>query len=223
MAEQIRRVAVWSGWLRLAHWSLAGSTLLLLGSGWLVANSPSLAESAVEVHYLGAGVLLFALALRLFLGLAGSGAERLEHLWPRASELAGMRASLLFYLSLGKAPMPSWFAHNPLWKPLYLLLFLTLALLALSGWLMPDMPVVAHLYLPHVHSWLANLVGIVTLAHLYSVVLQDLKGRSADVSAMISGQRYFSIERDGLVKPELPQVSIRLDQLGKTKDSERQR
>ena len=132
-----------------------------------------------------------------------------------------MRASLLFYLSLGRAPLPNWFAHNPLWKPVYLFLLVVLGLSVLTGWLMPDSPLIGRLYLPRVHTWLANTVAILTAAHLFSVVLQDLKGKGADISAMINGHRYFAVERDGLVRPEIPQVSIRLDELGRSKGSQR--
>ncbi len=215
MAEQIRRVPVWSGWLRVAHWALAGATLLMLVTGWLIANAPTVAAEAAEVHYLGAAVLVFGLALRLFLGFAGKGAERLEHLVPKPSEMTGLRNSALFYLSLGKAPLPNWYAHNPLWKPIYLVWFALLALSALTGWLMPDTPVVGVFYLPRVHQWMANAVFVVTLAHVYSVVLQDLRGQAADTSAMINGHRYFRVEREGLVKPEVPQVSIRIDDLNR--------
>lgn len=215
MAEQIRRVPVWSGWLRVAHWALAGATLLMLVTGWLIANAPTVAAGAAEVHYLGAAVLVFGLALRLFLGFAGKGAERLEHLVPKLSEMTGLRNSALFYLSLGKAPLPNWYAHNPLWKPIYLVWFALLALSALTGWLMPDTPVVGVFYLPRVHQWMANAVFVVTLAHVYSVVLQDLRGQAADTSAMINGHRYFRVEREGLVKPEVPQVSIRIDDLNR--------
>ena len=215
MAEQIRRVPVWSGWLRVAHWALAGATLLMLVTGWLIANAPTVAAGAAEVHYLGAAVLVFGLALRLFLGFAGKGAERLEHLVPKLSEMTGLRNSALFYLSLGKAPLPNWYAHNPLWKPIYLVWFALLALSALTGWLMPDTPVVGVFYLPRVHQWMANAVFVVTLVHVYSVVLQDLRGQAADTSAMINGHRYFRVEREGLVKPEVPQVSIRIDDLNR--------
>jgi hypothetical protein len=51
--------------------------------------------------------------------------------------------------------------------------------------------------------------------HVFSVVLQDLRGQAADSSAMINGHRYFTIDRETLVKPELPEVSIRLDDIGK--------
>ena len=216
MSEQIRRVAVWSGWLRITHGALALATLVLLATGWLVASSPMLAEAAADIHYLAASVLIATLVLRIVLGLFGKGAERFEHMLPRRSELTGMRASLLFYLSLGKAPLPSWFAHNPLWKPIYLLLFILLALLALTGWLMPEMPVVGRFYLPRVHVWLSDAVAVLTMAHLFSVLLQDIKGRSADISAMLNGHRYFDIEREDRVKPQAQQVSIKLDDFGKS-------
>lgn len=216
MAEQVRRVAVWSGWLRVTHWVLAGSTLLLMATGWLVAMTPSVAEAASEIHYLGASLLLFALALRLLLGFFGNGPERFEHMLPRESEWQPVKASVLFYLSLGKSSKPNWFAHNPLWKPLYLVLLIALTLSALTGWLMPDMPLVGRLYLPAVHVWLASFIGVLTMAHVYSVVLQDIRGDSADVSAMLNGHRYFSVDREGLVRPEVPQVSIRLDDIDRS-------
>ena len=30
--SDLKRVKVWSGWLRIAHWALAGAVLVLLGS-----------------------------------------------------------------------------------------------------------------------------------------------------------------------------------------------
>jgi Ni/Fe-hydrogenase 1 B-type cytochrome subunit len=216
MTEQIRRVAVWSGWLRLVHGALAISTLVLLTTGWLVAKSPMLATAAAEIHYLGSSVLIAALALRVFLGFFGKGSERFEHMLPRQSEFKAMRASLLFYLSLGKAPLPGWFAHNPLWKPVYLLLFVSLVLLVVTGWLMPEKPVIGLFYLPRVHVWLANAVAVMTAAHLFSVVLQDMRGKTADISAMLNGHRFFSVERGGRAQPEAGQVSIKPGDIGKS-------
>ncbi|MGB5650323.1 MAG: cytochrome b/b6 domain-containing protein [Sedimenticolaceae bacterium] len=224
MNEQIRRVAVWSGWLRLVHGVLAISTLVLLATGWLVAKSPMLATAAADIHYLGASVLIATLALRAFLGFFGKGSERFEHMLPQRSEFKAMRASLLFYLSLGKAPLPGWYAHNPLWKPVYLLLFLSLLLLAVSGWLMPETPVIGRFYLPTVHVWLAKAVLVMTLAHLFSVVLQDVKGKAADISAMLSGYRYFSIDREGIDQGEVTPVSVKLGDISRMpQDSERKR
>ena len=222
MTEQIRRILVWSGRLRLAHWALAGAILMLLATGWLITNAPTLAEWAVEIHYLGASLLIFALVLRLYLGVFGQGAERLEHLLPRATESAAMRASLWFYLSLGRAAAPNWFAHNPLWKLLYLLLFLSLLLTVLTGWLMPEVPLVGGLYLPAVHRWLAHLIGLLTVAHLFSVILQDVKGRSGDISAMFSGYRLFYVPQTTPVKPDIAKVTVSLDALAKPRRSDKQ-
>jgi len=216
MAEQIRRVVVWSGWLRISHAALAVATLVLMATGWLLASSPTLAPAASDIHYLAASILIAALMLRLVIGFFGKGAERFEHMLPRRSEFAAMRASLLFFLTLGKAPLPNWFAHNPLWKPIYLILFVLLALSALTGWVMPEMQVVGRLYLPRVHGWLSNAIWVVTLAHLFCVVLQDVKGRSADVSGMLSGYRFFVFERDGAMKLGAKQVSIKLDDFGRS-------
>ena len=68
MTEQIRRVAVWSGWLRVSHAALALSTLVLLATGWLLASSPTLAGAATDIHYLAASILIAALVLRLVIG-----------------------------------------------------------------------------------------------------------------------------------------------------------
>ena len=126
-----------------------------------------------------------------------------------------MRASLLFYLSLGRAPLPNWYAHNPLWKPFYLLLFLLLALLLISGWLMPDTPLLGRLYLPDAHAWLADAVWVLVIAHLFSVVLQDIKGNTTDISAMLNGHRHFTIDKTAGTKPQVEPVSIKLDDFGK--------
>jgi Ni/Fe-hydrogenase 1 B-type cytochrome subunit len=213
MAEQIRRVAVWSGRLRLVHWLLACSAVALFVTGWLIDAAPSLAKAASDYHYIAASILTLALLLRVWLGFFGSGPERFEHLLLSATELRGVRDSLVFYLSFGRAPMPAWYAHNPLWKSLYLILFLLLAGLVVTGWLMPETPLIGRLYLPRVHAGLSSLTVLLLVLHVFSVVLQDLRGQSADASAMLSGNRYFSIDRDGLVKPEVPEVSVRIDDI----------
>jgi len=213
MAEQIRRVAVWSPRLRLAHWLMAGATLVLLATGWLMGAAPSLARAASDFHYLAAAVLTFAFVLRLWVGRFGQGAERFANLLPGDTDVRGMRESLVFYLSFGKAPLPNWYAHNPLWKPLYLFWFLVVLGSLATGWVMPDTPLIGGIYLPRLHAWLANATAMLLVLHLFSVVLQDIRGQSADVSAMIGGHRYFTIDRDSLVRPDVPTVSVRLDDI----------
>lgn len=215
MTEQIRRVEVWSGRLRLAHWLMAAATLALMVTGWLIEAAPSLSQAASDLHYLAASALLVALGVRLWLGLWGRGPERFEHLWLSDSEWRPLRESLVFFLTLGRTRLPNWYAHNPLWKPLYLVLLWVLVLSAITGWLMPESPLIGRVYLPTLHGWLADTTAVLVSLHLLSVGLQDVRGRNADTSAMLSGYRYFRIDRDDLIPPKPPEVSVRIDEIGK--------
>lgn len=192
-AEQFSRILVWGGWFRLAHWSIALSSLLLMISGWLLAESPSLAEGASEFHSVTASVLFFGLLLRSLLMFIGKPHEKLTGLIVEVSEFKTIIETGRFYLSLGKTALPNWYAQNPLWKTLYLFVYLVLYLQVISGALMPDNDTLFGFYLPSMHSWWAQVLVIFTGLHLLAVVLHDYRGKAADVSAMINGCRLFQI------------------------------
>ena len=61
----IKRVLVWSGWLRLSHASIALAVAVLLLTGWLIVESPSLAGLALDLHYLASSLLIFGLLMCL--------------------------------------------------------------------------------------------------------------------------------------------------------------
>ena len=88
----------------------------------------------------------------------GKPHERLSSLFPEASELRAIKQTLLFYASLAKRPVPNWYAHNPLWKLVYVFLYIALLLLVFSGTMMEQHPVVMGFYLPTVHSFWADVV-----------------------------------------------------------------
>lgn len=208
MAEQeFKRVRVWSGWLRLSHLSIGLSTLLLLGSGWVIAEGTGVAMDAMDVHFLSASLLLFGLVLRLVLMFFGARNERIWALFPPHSEWRAMGRQVLFYLSLGRAPLPRWYAHNPLWKPVYLLMFLALLVQIITGLLMQDRPLVAGIYLPAVHALWAKILLWLSGLHILTVIWHDLKGQGADVSAIINGYRLFFIDRSQT--PEQGQSSVK--------------
>jgi Ni/Fe-hydrogenase 1 B-type cytochrome subunit len=190
----IKRVLVWSGWLRLSHASIGLATLALLMTGWLIAESPSLAESALGLHYLASSLLIFGLVVRIVLLLAGKEHERLPGLFPASSELTAIAKTLRFYISLGRSPMPGWYAQNPLWKPLYLVIYLALIILAITGAAMPDTSIALGFYLPSVHTFWAQLVLWFTVLHIASVFMHDYRNQTTDISAMVNGYRLFLIE-----------------------------
>lgn len=209
--EEFRRILVWSGWLRFSHLSIGLSVIVLLLSGWLTAQSPLLAEDAMDIHYLAASFLLFGLVLRVALMFFGQSNDRLSSLIPRRSELKAIGQTLLFYLSLGKRELPRWYAHNPLWKLIYLLVFAGLAIQILTGALIREQLLFYGFYLPSIHAFWAKILFWISVLHVLSVVLHDLKGRGADISGIINGYRLFFIDRSqgpGTDDPSVQYVSM---------------
>jgi Ni/Fe-hydrogenase 1 B-type cytochrome subunit len=220
MAKIDKRL-IWSGWLRLTHLVIGLATLLLIGSGWLIAYAPSVETGAIDTHYMAASALVFGLALRLLLMFRGTPVERVSRLMPEDNEWGAVLDTLRFYLSFGKAPLPRWHAHNPLWKPIYLLLYLCLLVMVLTGWLRMESPVFLGFYLPSVHGLFATVVVWISALHVLTVILHDYRGEAADVSSMINGHRHFVIENPVIDSPELQQATVRLDQIGKPTSSKK--
>jgi Ni/Fe-hydrogenase 1 B-type cytochrome subunit len=214
----IKRVPVWSGWLRLSHACVGLAALVLLFTGWLIAESPSLAGSALDLHYLASGFLIFGLVVRIVLMFAGKEHERLPGLFPASSELYAMAKTLRFYISLGKSPMPGWYAQNPLWKPVYLVIYIALIVLVITGAVMPEISLMLGFYLPSVHTFWAQLVFWFTVLHISSVVMHDYSNKTADISAMVNGYRLFLIDSNkagSVTEKTLQRISI--DSLKKSK------
>ncbi|HHO59746.1 MAG TPA: cytochrome b/b6 domain-containing protein [Thiotrichales bacterium] len=193
---EYRKVPIWNGWLRLSHWSIALSSLALIASGWLVAQSPYLHAPAQATHNIAAGVLVFGLLLRIVLFFTGKNQLALTALVPARAERENMKAMLKFYITLGKAPLPHWYAQNPLWKPLYLLLYVVLIVLAVSGMLLPENTAIAGFFPRAIHRYWAEFVFWFTLLHIASVLLHDYRGETNDISAMVHGNKLFDAGRN---------------------------
>ena len=211
--RQVQRILVWSGWHRLAHWSIALSVLVLIATGWLIKSAPAVARSASDYHDMASVGLILGLALRLGLLLFGSRVAQLEALIPARADLNTNNLTLKFYVTLARSPIPKWYAHNPLWAPVYLLLLLVLAVQVASGLLMEAHPVLLGFYLPAVHDDWATVILVFTVVHVVAVVLHDAKGTASDVSAMINGHRIFVVEDvEGMPGGKVQTVS--LDRVG---------
>ena len=218
--NDFQRVSVWSQWMRLAHWSIALSVLTLTATGWLVARAPSVAAGAADLHGYAASVLMAGLALRIWLLFSDRSVGGWEALVPARANLPAMKQMLMFYLTFGKMPLPNWYAHNPLWVPLYALLYLFLVVMAMTGIFMEEHPLVARIYLPSVHSDFAAIIAGITMVHVITVVLQDIKGKRGDVSAMLNGYKLFETQKPdqpGFMK-QSPRVSI--DAIGRDRNKD---
>jgi len=200
--------------MRLAHALIGLSVLALLATGWLVQWSPSVAESASDWHDLASIGLILGLLLRTGLLFTGTGPAHWSALLPRRADLHKMGMTLRFYATLGRSPLPKWYAHNPLWAPVYLFMLFILVLQTLTGLFMESWPVAGGFYLPSVHAFWAPVILGFSAVHMLTVLLHDAKGGAADVSAMINGHRIFMVEEVDV--PGTASVhTVSLDQIGK--------
>jgi Ni/Fe-hydrogenase 1 B-type cytochrome subunit len=198
-SETICRVKIWSGWLRLAHWLIAGGVLFELASAWALAHDGIDPLFWYDWHIMIGQLTALAVALRVVL-LFLPGSSHWRALVPGRSDWRAVGQMLQFYISLARTPLPAWYAHNPLWKPLYLLVLAVLAASILTGQFR-DAPWVVFGNAPGVlHAWLGGSLALFTVFHVIAVFLHDLRGKGALLSAMISGWRYFHVTRQGQIE-----------------------
>jgi Ni/Fe-hydrogenase 1 B-type cytochrome subunit len=224
MREQVQRIRVWPGMLRTVHWALALAVSLLLLSGWLMGSGMVLNDRLYQflleqVHLPAGHVLGVALAIRGWYLVADDRVGGWRSLLPRMTQLQGMLAVLRFYASLGRGALPGYYAHNPLWAPLYLLLLLLLLLQLLSG-LMLEFTSLRGLFglssvpLLHWHQGLLPVLAFLTVAHVVSAFLHDLRGNGSDVSGMINGHRTFAAAQRSDVAGSLQAPAVSLNDIG---------
>jgi Ni/Fe-hydrogenase 1 B-type cytochrome subunit len=213
--KTVSQVLVWSRWLRLSHWSLAISTIGLIASGWLMSRDTVFAAAASEIHYLLAAILLPALLLRLYLLFFGTGTDHLTDCEPNGHRLSQALQVVRFYLTLGKAPLPKWFSHNPLWGPIYIALFFLMILTTASGLLLlNDLPLLGTISMLDLHQLSYTFILGFTILHLPAVFSHDLSSKSGDISAMVNGYRTFEVG-DSSTGKSVDGQSVSLDALMK--------
>lgn len=205
---QIRRVLVWPARLRLLHALLALSVIVLLATGLLLDHDAALYAAARDYHFIAGYALLGGLAIRLPLLVAGKGPARLSALLPTSEQRRAAIATLRFYLSFGRAALPRWYAHNPLWGPLYLAMFALLLVAAITGLGYDEDWVLLGLSAVDTHAAVARLVLVLILGHVIAVILHDLRGTSADISGIVNGHRFFTIEP---LEPKIDAPSTEID------------
>jgi Ni/Fe-hydrogenase 1 B-type cytochrome subunit len=122
-----------------------------------------------------------------------------------------MLQTLKFYLSLTRAPLPAWYAHNPLWAPAYLLVLLLLLASVASGFLHQASNRLFGLQPDTLHAALGAALALFSLFHVIAAGLHDWKGDGALVSAMFSGKRYFHVNRQQQIENRLLNTGIPVD------------
>lgn len=208
--ESIRHVTIWSGWLRAAHWLIAAGVLFELFSAWTLAQDPVDSGLWRDWHVIVGQLVALALLLRIAL-LFIPGSSHWRALLPKRAQWGAILQMAKFYLSLTRAPLPAWYAHNPLWAPVYLLVLLLLAACLASG-LLHDAPGRQFGVLTAtLHAGLGQALAYFSLFHVLAAALHDWKGEGALISAMFSGKRYFHVNRQQRIEDRVRGAGIPVD------------
>lgn len=185
MTIQIQRVEVFRKAQRLTHWLVALGVVFQLVSAWLIQHANVDVLAWADWHSMVGQALILPILLRFYLMLLpGSGNWR--YLLPTREQRHVVANTLRFYASLGRLPCPDWYAFNPLWQPVYAVLWLILLATTVSGFVSATSPGAAGL-----HSTLASIILGFTLAHVVFSVIHDVRGNGAQISAMLNGYKYF--------------------------------
>jgi Ni/Fe-hydrogenase 1 B-type cytochrome subunit len=215
---------VWPAVIRLTHWGITLSVLVLLPTGWLLTTGLIGSEELYrllrhDLHEPAGHVLAVALAVRLaYMAVGGSSLAGWKALLPTGpQQLAAVREMARFYSALSSRRLPAYYAHNPLWAPLYLVAFVLLAVQATTGLMLefPFLQGVAHADEPallRLHGQLMEWTLVWSAFHVAAAVLHDWRGQGSDISALISGYRIFPIERQ--TPPSSGVVEVPLAGLG---------
>jgi len=224
MATEVRRVRVWPGVVRLTHWAIVASLLVLLPTGWLLTTGLIASDELYELlrhrlHQPAGHVLAVALAARLVvLLIGGNSVSGWRALVPSATQLAATREMLRFYSALSRTPLPAYYAHNPFWAPLYLVLFALLAVQTVTGLVLefPFVRSVLHADEPAtlaLHGRLLAWIALWCAFHVVAAVLHDWRGQGSDTSALISGYRIFPVTRNLGAAPR--STAVRIEDIGR--------
>lgn len=211
--NDIQRISVWSRALRIAHWVMAIAVIVLIATGWRMESDPLPASTLLDDHFLAAAFLIPAFLLRVYLLFFGTGTDHISDCEPDMNRLRSSVEVLKYYFSLGRSPLPNWYAHNPLWGPLYLLLFLFLLIQIFSGALQQSHPFPGILNLHDVHIVGAYVITSFTVVHILAVFMHDLGGSGSDISAMINGHRIFILKKPVSAQQSGEVQSVSLDEL----------
>ena len=210
--ESIKRIVIFSLIQRLMHAAIALGVLFELISAWLIQHSDVDVIAWSDWHAMVGQVLLLVIILRVAL-LFKKDSTHWRLLIPTREQRHIVVQTLKFYASLGRLPCPDWYAINPVWQPVYLVLLLVLLFSALSGFLIGKLLLVFGIAMSEIHISLGLTVLYFTVAHTVFVILHDAKGNGAQISAMLNGYKFFMPKNPSQNTQVTEENSVSLDSL----------
>jgi Ni/Fe-hydrogenase 1 B-type cytochrome subunit len=221
-ADERVRLYVWQVPVRISHWVLAGSIVVLTVTGFYIANpflvppSGPIMTDVRTVHLLAAVALLASGLLRTIWLLAGNRFARWSAFLPvTKAQLIEIFQQAAYYGFIRKE-IPKVLGHNQLAASAYVLLFGLIVVEVLTGFVLYG--VLGIEPAATLFAWIRELVGLQTIRllhhlamwgilaiatfHIYSCVLVDNIEKNGLLSSIISGYKFPTREevlesRDG--------------------------
>ncbi len=208
---------VWEAPVRLSHWVMAFSIVVLWITGYLIGNprfsAPGDAATLFEfgtirfLHFAAGYLLLAAFLLRLYWGFVGNRYARWWHMLPLRGWQWRAMAEEIRDLLYPRGRFRVYTGHSPLANVIYVFVYLAVAFALLTGFTMyaaaqytPFWRAIAawglglfggNLNQVHfLHHWLLWLFGVFIVVHLYLVVYTVILSRTTEVDTMISGYKF---------------------------------
>lgn len=167
-------VKVWDPLVRICHWFTAAVVLV---------NTTIFDEGSIH-EVLGYAVAVL-LAVRLIWGFVGTKYARFSTFFPTRKRLRAHLAGLSLSGSGGSATP----GHNPLGALMIFNLFLTLALVGLTGHLMTTDLFWGSEIMEDIHEVFVTYLLISVAVHVTGVLIESFRTRCNLISAMVTGKK----------------------------------
>ena len=209
------RQYVWQLPVRIVHWAIVLSIVVLSFTGYYIHNpfikaSPSSASFLMGqmrfAHMIAAFVFSIAVLVRIYWAFSGNRYAHWKALIPhRRDQFQNLAQALGYYLFLRRKP-PEEGGHNQLAALAYMLLYLFFIFQIITGfalfaWLTGLQPWTtmfswAYRLLPVqelrlIHFLLMFVFFMFTIWHLYASILVDATGRAGIVSSIFTGFKWL--------------------------------
>ena len=216
-SENLRTVKVWNLRVRVLHWVVALSIVVLSVTGYYIANpywithgNTGFVMGAMRfVHFVFAFVFTVAVVYRFYCAFSNdhwSGWQQFVPVGRRRLRL--LRQQAAYYVFLRRTPPPQ-VGHNPLAGVAYTVVYFLFAVQVFTGFALYSLPqgpgfwqgafgwMVLWFGVPAlrlVHFLVMWMIIAFTIHHVYSAVLIDFEEGSGLLSSIVTGNKTLSTE-----------------------------
>lgn len=213
-----RRVYLWHWPVRVFHWAMFASMLVLIATGLYIGRpyfvfspqvtTPFLMGWMRFLHFTAAFVLVGAAILRVYALFMGNRYERWSSLLPwRKKSWADLWKWVKAYARADWWSGAHYFGHNPVQQLLYTFMYLVLLFMIVTGFALYGQAYPGGFWWTVATSWVMPLLGgnqwvrlfhhlglwvivIFVVLHVYLAIRSDVLYDRGAVSSIISGYKY---------------------------------